>query len=1087
MFTKTLEKTAPSTTTYTLHEYAHKFDAGLALMWNESDDQWPGTFNEGVPQTEERVAEWMDHVEAVIKFVIVEDQTEKVVGYGDLWEDRARARACYVALLNVHPAHQGKSLARRMLTRMVDWCVENGYGRLTIGTWPSNLKAMPLYKKVGFFWQPDTNVHMENYVPAVRLLSFAQDYFAAHDWYRTYDRALEQVEDDMRHPQTGDMDIYILRWEAGDDLIEAVFDQKAQALTGLATNDFAAYASVEEGEPAQGAAYQITWTLINTSDAPMQVALTASADDGIELDYQTSLTLQPGARRELSTAYRVAVDAPKFHIDNHDIPTPKIASQLTINGEPLEFATGLRYRPAVEFSAHPKVISLLPGTPQTIHLQLQNRVKRPLEGRINIAPVEGLAAEWSTHAFTAEASGYYGVPLTLTAAQGGYYALPVSVTFQDGVEEITTHPQQLPVVAVAPAGWAAGEGEDELILENDYVRITCKAKNGSTNIWNKAIHRKQAQLLEELGPAFVPWDLYEQTYDLNLHTVEGGSNGANAVSAIMTVRSTRFPGLVVGREITINASPLVTVRHWVANNSEETHENLQLRPCMRIWRDITHHVTIPLQDRMVRENAGQFGNTHGDLPEEPEKYAEPWTAYEQYGQAFGMIWPETNVERIQSSWGRRFFILSLGKLAPDETRSLPPSYIYAGPGDWHTVQQACRRLRGTSHTVAPDAPLAEAKRHFDIDLTPAPLVTVDDEITAALRIETTREYQLNGEAVIYAPPGWTAAPQQVAVSEVNNAAPAETPVVLRATKPNIGAAQGQLSLQTDGFDASRPFSVIRLGRRAGTVQVSAAQKAGHEVWRLDNGHHAWDIAPAFNGCVVGWHKTGRSSNGKKPVNHLFTAFPAEAELSWMKPWFGGIRPTLHDPTANEGWPGKLHEETFTVSPAEMPDARGLPWKGVRLTAELTRQVFRGLRVEVTYLTLGDSNVLKVSYRLINETSVYRDVEPGVMGFLQVDGTHENATLHCDEFHRKRTPYNAWAVGGSWAAAENPDTGHAIVAVNASGWQRVQTIDWGEYGGHINCYEVTRVPPQGTHEIIAYFALVKSVAEARRYEVLKAAG
>ena len=40
---------------YTIRPYDPADNASLAVMWNESDDQWPGTFTGGVPMTEESV------------------------------------------------------------------------------------------------------------------------------------------------------------------------------------------------------------------------------------------------------------------------------------------------------------------------------------------------------------------------------------------------------------------------------------------------------------------------------------------------------------------------------------------------------------------------------------------------------------------------------------------------------------------------------------------------------------------------------------------------------------------------------------------------------------------------------------------------------------------------------------------------------------------------------------------------------------------------------------------------------------------------------------------------------------------------
>ncbi|MCB9134186.1 MAG: GNAT family N-acetyltransferase [Anaerolineales bacterium] len=567
----------PSDPTYTLHLYDHRFDAGLAQMWNESDDQWPGTFTDGVPMTEERIHDWMDRVEAIVKFIIVKnggDEPEKVVGYGDLWNTATRPGSAYVALLNVSPAHQGKSLARRMLHRMVDWAVENKYDRVTIGTWPANLKAMPLYKKVGFFWEPGTSVHMENYLPAVRLHPLAQPYFNKHDWYKTYRRDLSQVEDDMRHPCTGDTKVYILRWEEDGDQLETVFDRNAQALTGFATSGFdgapawAAFARAGESEPAQGIAYPMEWEVINRSNVPLTVKISVKADEGISIRHHTSYTLQPGERKMTTANFRVAPDAPKYHGEHHDLPKPKITTHLEINGQKLEFGTGLRYRPAVEFSLHPSIVSLLPGVAQTVHLQLRSRAKRALTGTVKLNLPDGLTAEWQTTSFETPSEGYAGIPLTLTAQKGGFYPLELCAEFDDAGTTVTTQPKRLPVVAVNPGGYAAGLGDEELILENDYFRITAKAKSGEAKIWNKDLQREEALFREEIGPAFVPLDLYEQEYNLDVHQTDG------TAKAILTVRSTRFPGLVVGREIAVNASPLIRIRGWVSNNTDETSRRI---------------------------------------------------------------------------------------------------------------------------------------------------------------------------------------------------------------------------------------------------------------------------------------------------------------------------------------------------------------------------------------------------------------------------------------------------------------------------------------------------------------------------------
>ncbi len=1055
---------------YTLHPYDHRFDAGMAQMWNESDDQWPGTFTDGVPFTTERVAEWMDRISAIIRFIVVENATDKVVGYGDLWETPVRPRSCYVALLNVHPAHQGHSLARRMLTRMVDWAVENGYDRITIGTWPANLKAMPLYKKVGFFWQPDTGVHMENYIPAVRLLAAAQPYFARHDWYRTYRRELKQVEDDLRHPSTGDMKVYILNWQEGDDFIEAIFDRNGQTLTGIATPQWAAYARTGEPEPAQGVSYPFEWEFQNRGTVPLPINFSASADEGIEISQQAALMLQPGESRTFRAAFRVATAAPGYRGDHEDVPTPKIATAIVIGGQALELGTGLRYRQAIEFSLEPAV-ALTPSIPQTVHLQLHSRTRRALDGEILLDLPDGLTAAEANLRFHLDPEGRFGLPLTLTAASPGFFLLNARASFEDAGSRILTPPKTLAATAFQPGGLAAGLGDKEAILENDYFRVVAKANGGEAEIWDKTTGQNEAVLMEELGLPFVPWDLHEQTYDLALDQREG------VARLSMIVASTRFPSLRVGREMIVSAAPLIRIETWVRNDGAETRGGLKLRPHVGINYENNAHVTIPLRERIVREHGSQLGISEDDFPREPERYAEAWLAYERSGSVIGMCWDKASVSQILIETGRHFFVMDLPDLAPGQTIQAAPLHLYMGPGQWQTIQRAWQRLGGQPLIV--NVPPAAADSHLAIGFDGGPLASLGREITAQLRTHTTRELKLAGEIEIVPPAGWTVSPGNIVIEPINHVAPAVTAVTLQGPRtPQVGAAPGELRFTSPGFDRSRRFVLFQLGDSSQQVETGHFELEGQNAWQLDNGRTQWTVTPEFHGGIVAWREAGSE------VNHLHSSFPQDGEFSWMKPWFGGIRPILHDPAqGNEGFPGKLHREAFSVSPVASPDARGT-WQGLKLEADLTREQFRGLRAEIEYLTLPGSNVLKVVYRLVNGTPVYRLAQPGLMGYFQVDGTCDNAVLHAGDIQRKRTPLVAWVVNGPWTAIENPETGRAAAMVLASGRQQLQITDWGTLGAHFNAGELVRVPPDDTHELVAYLALTGSLAEARLYEELK---
>jgi GNAT superfamily N-acetyltransferase len=592
---------------YMIRPYTSADNTGLAVMWNESDDQWPGTFTGGVPMTAEIVQDWMEKETCLMRFVVEDETNDSIVGYGSLWESPGRKNSCYVALLNVHPAHQGRSLARRMLTRMVDWATSHGYHRMTIETWPGNLKSVPLYKKVGFFWVPDTDVYMENYIPAIRRLPVAQRFFERHDWYTTFRRDLKQVEDEQRHPATGDMKVYVFRWEEDGEFLEVVVDRRGQAITGLETEHFAAYAVVDEGEPARGITYPVRWRVVNKRDESVSVSVLADGEPDIELGHRASFDLDAGEERVVEAAFTCAVDAPRLDPDDKRKPAPKIRTALVIGGDVVELATGLRHRSAVTVGTEPEIPSLLPGRPRVVHLQLQNRAGCPLSGTVSISPQVGLTIEWQCREFELAADGYAGLPLTVTCDQAGAVPLVVTVAFVYGGRQVTAAPQRIPLLSTPVGGISADQDEDKIVAENDFFQVICRKKGGVCQLRSKARQRRDMSVKEELGPPFEPWDLSERRYNLALKQGRGWAQVA------LTAKSDRFPGLTITREIALTGSPLIRVQHRVVNGSARPYK-VQVRPRLWLADKDASHVALPRKARLVTERASEFPATEGDMP-----------------------------------------------------------------------------------------------------------------------------------------------------------------------------------------------------------------------------------------------------------------------------------------------------------------------------------------------------------------------------------------------------------------------------------------------------------------------------------------
>ncbi len=1068
---------------YPIEPYNHTHDAGLAVMWNESDQQWPGGFTRGVPFTAERIADWMDKQVTIIRLV-VRAPGGAVVGYGSLWNEPSQpGRSCYVDLLNVHPGYQGRSLCRRMLTQMVDYATEHGYQRMSIGTWSANLKAVPLYKKVGFYWKPNTSVSMENYIPLLRQLPILRDFFAQTDWYAHHSRPLQQVEDEQRHPKTGAMEVYLCRWARPDgESIEAVIDRKAQTITGLETKDFAAYAQVGESKPAQGLRYPITWEITNKRSTPLPVRLAASGDAQVQVEHAENFTLAAGETRTMTASYRCAGDAPRLEISPwRPKPTPQITTQLVIDEEELTLGSGLHYQPAVEISLHPSPVSLIPGLAQTVLVQVKNQLDRPLQGELQIVSADGLTNSWQRQPFNAEAQGYASAPLQLASEQEGTAKLALVASFQDGDQLITTAPQALPVLVRNLGSLVATEHHPDpatttIYAENDFFYFGCEQREGRLWLHNKAGQEYHINLAETLGPPYTPNEFEQRDYQISL------DQAASRLSVSCTIASNNFPGLTLGREVIVTTSALVQVRYWLQNAGVVAHTGKILTTVNLPDNFATNaQAALPRRERLITAMSNAMPEAEGDFPKQPAGLAEQWGAYSMQGQVHGVVWSQAISEHEWRPWFFDLYSAEWNIPAGDRV-ALSPLYLYCGPGDWRVVRRLWQQLNGqTEQAQLDNRSMPTPADPQQATLTPNPALTLGDRVTVQLLADNLRKQPINGRILLTPPAGWSVDPAEFAVEELQQDKVLTAVVQLTGENPPVGPATGAMTFQTTGFDSVQPFTILRLGDARQQVQISQERTGDHELWQIDNGRMVWSIAPHYHAGLVAWRERGST------VNHLWSAFPNEGEFEWMKPWFGGLRPLLNG--NGGGWPGKFHQEQFVASEIERIDPAGLPWRGVRVSTEIQQQKpLQGIRAEIDYLTLPGSNLIQARFRVINNAPIYRQAWNPSSAFMlygQVDGSYAKTVLYGESplvgpVQRKRTAYSQWLHVANWAALVNPETGRALSVVATNAPEGITLLDSGARGGHLLVNQSNILAPNATNELVLHMALVDSLAAARQY-------
>ncbi len=1023
----------------------------LARMWIASDDQWPGTWSSGVPITAERLRSWLTREKSID--TLVWDTGDAIAGYCSLWQRLDEPNVTYIALLNVAPEFQKKSLARKFLTHCVERVVELGSVRLDLGTWSGNLKAVPLYKKCGFFWMPGTSVHMFNFMPTILTMACARRFFARHDWYRSFKRELSQSEDDERWEG---MKVFTYRFAEDGDALTVRVDRESRTITAVDTDQFFAAAIVDDLEPARGLPTGMRWKVTNKRDRPMQVALIATGTEHIKLDHRAALYLEPGETAELAALVRVAPDAPEVE---HDRPALFVRSLLIVDEEVLELGTGLRPRAAVEVSIYPDYVTLLPGVPQVVELRLRSHLARGVDATVSIAPQPGLAADWTQRTLSLAPEGFGGGSLGLTAATSGVFEVPVSIVAE--LDGETLHIPARPVVVFAlPLGGVLGAQVDGMLrVENETVRLIMAERGAELTIRDPATDAWLGFHAGYAAPPMMPSEYRDGKFTLNIE------RHADRVVAVAAMASRENPDFVLRKLVTVSAGPVFTVDYEFENLGVEVR---RFQLVQRVGGNSEKGtLTVPFRAGLGRGSWAEFPGQADDESRKAAAYAEAWTAVEYGPTTLGMVWA-SDVEEIDFSWAIEL-LTRFHECAP-QSRVRPGSlHFYLGDGDWRTVRRLWRRLAGQGNGRA--SALAEPSASLTARVEPPVVVADGGEAAATLVVENLLSRKLSGTATLALPDGWQAEPSEFDLPDMYRGHPFRADLRLMVVG-HPGPARGTIALRSAELDADFPVPLIRLGDGR-TVDLRQENRDGQSILTIDNGRLAIAITPDFGGSV--------SAIREGTVNHLLSAFPRVGQLGWLAPWYGGLTPVLLVPDEWD-YPGKLRQEVFEAEAASSRDGQGIEWRGVRQRVLLSHARLRGLTLEIDTLTVGGSPVVKQVMRLINPTPASRRLETfGWIAFVQPDGSSRRTTLWGPEA-RKPSDRLFSIFTGDWAAAQNPDTGRAIVLVSPG---RDAAIDsWGRDGGHLQLLAQLTVPAGASVEVAGYLALADDVEAARHFVALK---
>lgn len=1077
-----------------IREYSEADAEALAQMWRGSARAWPsGGPGGGEDATAARVRQEQRERSAIATFLAFAMEPDlsashsgghsagsrhgPVVGYCSLLEYPSEASTAYVGLLSVHPAWHGQGVGRDLLKAALVRTVSLKYDRLDLGTWAGNLKAVPLYKKTGFFWVPDTSVHMENYLPLLFRLAPVQAFFQDADWYRDFTRDLSVKPDDEKRGQT---EVYTYSWEHNGKRLQAAIDRHSKGLVALETEAFSLSTGVDDPRLPVGGQRRVHWQVENRRPQPLSVTLLAEGEDTVRCAFQVSASVQRSQEWVAPVTAEQPQAPPVF-----GRPANRVRSTVVLDGEPVPLSLSTRVcQPVSVAFDHQRWLT--PGVSRPNWVTVENVLDEPVRGTVRLSASAGLQIDRAVFHFDLPARRRTSWKVVLNAAEAGTYALrglgTVTVLPTEGVHgspvealsNLRTKVFEQQVHCGGLGEIFVDQTEEQVVLSTDRLVLRASLRPGGWSIrFDVADRESGKQLLQHdcaLGPPFWPSVFAASTWTARIERQAGSA------TLLLSTTPATLPGLTFERVIQLSASGLIRVTYR-ATNASEVERSLVVSADTSAALEMAGatQVAAPLATGLVLDDALRFPDWENPDQVQPDRYAENWIAECGDGWVAATLW-ERAQEVAASGWDLPSLKLDLGTVPPGGQVEAAPVYLYAGQGDWRTARALWRQL------LAPEAPQRDPAPRAAHAVRLERFIFDDTSIETRLLLVSERARRLTGKIGLEAP---GIAENGGPVSGVRTGAGAS--LIVRGTLPERAqAVAATLVLDHERATERSEAALIQAGGGRAAVSLNVERDGDLErVW-LDNGRLRLGLAPAKLGRVF---ELSVPNAAGEWVNQLHASFPESSAFVWFNPWFGGIHPVLYA-GERSGYPGALLRETFDWREAACTGAQGIRWQGVAVSCEMQSAGMGGLKLEVSYLTIGASNLLAVVTRLENHSGARLSGELALDTFLQPGGDRTTALLHYDRYgvRNQKRVHGGWSTAsGQWCTVTAASGTPALTLICATPQGRISARDLGLEGPHPSTIFPISLAPDEALEGVAYLVVADDLVQARLYRFLSDAG
>lgn len=897
--------------TVTIVEYEPSYAAALADMWNQSNESWGGGNSE---RTAEQITQEMANSTNLHNFLAVDG--DQVVGFCSFSHYRNDEGALYVPLLNVRPDYHSKKVGKMLILRAVATTVEMGWPRLDLFTWAGNTKAVPMYKKCGFFWEKkDDGVHLMNFIPTVLQTEALKPYMEQIDWYADSTRVIEVKPDG--NEREGKFDCFLYSWEREGQNVSVEFEKTGRGIRAIDTPEYRIETEMDEHDVVFGQAYPVRYHIYSKTGKPVECSIKGRDDKNIRFTLNRELTVTDHTVVE-GEFFVEPVEEEQSTWKTH----PVVMSEWIIGGRKAEFRTGIapKFPAKLAISAHNSPEYL--GVEETFYLNVENHFKEAAIIRFTLPESDMLTLANRELVIPVAAQGKTSVPVSYTLKEYGVYAVQVEATAELASGGSVSFKQQISFLSHGATGrfhgedhekWYINQGPTTLVLNkrtNDlYIR---REHNGDGAWWT----------YPRLGKPY--------SAEFAKKKAEGVRLYADGDHQVMEAQyeSEDFPGLAFRWVMRLPASGLLEQYYLIDNRSDEvTPADFML---MEAFRYNPNRMILPYDGKYLdleEQHAGDWDNW------ETSRISENWLFNRGTKLTQGITWaPGLRLANVDWFLGIEH---PAGGLQPGETLQTESTYLALGVfAEWWEMRAYALKRRER------EVPLPT--NHLQLAVNQGNPIVKD-----AYTIEITdwKNPPLGGRVTLAANGKELASIQADSTHhQVKQQAEAGQPGELI-----------QVSMCLTSSEVEEKRSTLAIPMAAEPVRQLTHEGPCGTVYALDNGVLSLEAAPGFGNVAYSLKYRGNE--------WLDTSFPTPGPRSWVNPWHGGMGLSFGNMSGLS-----ISEEKHRAEFATVTDTLGNAWNGVRLITPIEKhEGNRGMTIEQYFLMLPGAPVLCKINRAINQT------------------------------------------------------------------------------------------------------------------------